>query len=544
MEHKLLNRQLRRLHLDASQPPTSAEQWQLFLDTVARVYNEADLNRYRLERSLAVSSDEMQELNAKLLARTKELERQAETLQHEVARRRQVEEQLRHDANHDGLTLLPNRTLFMERMNRALARLRRHPELRCAVLFLDLDDFKVINDSLGHETGDVMLVEVASRLLNCVREIDTVCHPDASTTARLGGDEFVVLLEGVPDAETAQAVADRIGAVISRPFHIDDHNLKVRASIGIAMAETGHESTDDLLREADTAMYSAKHIGKGQIALFDEKMHAAVAARLRLEGELRKAVESGEFELFYQPIVALESARLSGFEALLRWRHPDGALIAPESFISIAEEAGIISSLGRWVLHTACTQIRRWMDMDSDYALPVSVNISRRQILDHDLAGEIRQVLDETGVPGELLKLEVTESVVMSHVEHVKGVLEEIRSMGVEIMMDDFGTGYSSLSCLHDMCVDALKIDRSFVRTTRNNRQYAAVVDAIIHLAHVLDKKVVCEGIERPEQLAQMLALGCEYGQGFLFAHAMPADKATRMIQSDHQWQIPAANAG
>lgn len=498
------------------------------------------MNRYRLERSLSISSDEMEELNTKLLARTRELEQQTEALRHEVARRCQVEEQLRHDANHDGLTLLPNRALFQERMNRALGRLRRHPDLRCSVLFLDLDDFKVINDSLGHDTGDVLLVEVASRILNCVREIDTVCQPDQSTTARLGGDEFVVLLEGVPDESAARAAAERIKTVMAQPFHIDGQDLNIGVSIGIAMAVTGRESTDDLIREADTAMYNAKHTGKGRVAVFDAHMHAAVAARLKLENELRAAVESGEFELFYQPIVELDTAHLSGFEALLRWRHPDGSLIPPSAFISIAEETGIISRLGEWVLRTACEQIRKWMDLKPQRPLPVSVNVSRRQILEQDLASDVRRVLEETGVPGSLLKLEVTESIVMSNVERVKSVLEQIRAMDVEIMMDDFGTGYSSLSCLHDLCIDALKVDRSFVRTMGNNRQYAAVVDAIIHLAHVLDKKVVCEGIEQSEQLAQMLALGCEYGQGFLFSKALSPKKATRLVEHDHQWRVTA----
>lgn len=482
----------------------------------------------------------MQELHQRLLARANELERQASTLQVEVTRRRSVEEQLRHDAQHDGLTLLPNRSLLTERINRAMARLRRFSGSQCAVIYLDLDNFKVINDSLGHNAGDELLVEVARRITSCIRDNDAVCRADDVTTARLGGDEFVVLLEGVQDALAAFTVAERISHALAQPFCIKKHDLKIGASVGIAMAQTGYETTEDLLREADTAMYTAKTSGKGRATMFDQQMHDAVAERLKLEGDLRAAIDEHKIELFYQPILSLDSAELAGFEALVRWRNNVGHFVPPLIFIPVAEDAGLITVLGRWVLRTACKQMRTWLDAYPGRNLYVSVNVSRQQIVGNDLFQDIQQALRDHNLPGNALKIEITESVIMSSVDTVQKVLERIRALGVQVMMDDFGTGYSSLSCLHHLSIDALKIDRAFLHTMGSDRRYAAVLDAIINLAHLLEKTVICEGIEKSEQLAQMLALDCEYGQGYLFSPPLPAVEAERMLRDDHSWCISA----
>jgi diguanylate cyclase (GGDEF)-like protein len=538
--HELLERQLQRIGARAGEVPT-AEAWSRLLEIVSRAYADFDLSRGRLERSLSVSSREMRELQERLLARTTELESQTAALTSEVARRRQIESRLRHDAQHDGLTLLPNRAHLLDRLAQCLSRLRRHPDLKCAVLFLDLDNFKVVNDSLGHEAGDKLLVECSQRLLGCVRDNDSVSSGSDSTTARLGGDEFVILLEGVRDIHAAIAVADRIQRAVAQPLDIDGHVIAIGASIGVTLAVTGEESVDDLLREADTAMYAAKHAGKSRVAIFDQDMHAAVRARLRLEHELRAALGSGAFELHYQPIIALETAQLCGFEALVRWRHPDGTLVMPGVFISIAEEIGIITTLGRWVLRTACAEARAWNDRLTDgRTLSVSVNVSRYQLLHHDLVGEIEDALAETGLSSSLLKLEVTEAIVMADAQPARDVLSRVRALGVEVHMDDFGAGYSSLSSLHQLDVDGLKIDRAFAGSIGKSRTYVAVIDAIVQLAHVLDKRVICEGIEDTEQLAQMLALGCDGGQGYLFSKPIPADEVWSLIDQNRTWSVAA----
>ena len=542
-EHPQLRRQLRRNQLERGSLPTDAGAWRTFLDAVGRAYCDHDQSRYRLERALQISSDEMQLLNQQLLGQTRDLAERTESLRAEMDQRERIEQQLRHDATHDPLTKLPNRAMILERLGRRTRRAQRYADTTFAVLFLDLDNFKVINDSLGHDAGDRLLMEVAERLQRCLRNLDTVVRgAGTGLTARLGGDEFVVLLEDITDTNASMRVAERVKAAITEPMDIDGHRVEVSASIGIAVDDGHAMSPDDLLRQADTAMYFAKHSGKGRCAIFDRRMHLAAMARLSLENELRDALSRSEFVLHYQPIVHLATGRVTAVEALIRWQPAEGALIAPGAFVAVAEEMGLISELGRWVLAEACHRTQGWNErLPEELAVSVSVNISRKQIFESDLVEDITCALRSSGLEPHRLKIEITEGTVMTESGTAAQVLDAIRQMGVSVLMDDFGTGYSSLSCLHHLGVDGLKIDRSFITTLQSNRRYAAVVDAIVRLAHALNKTVTCEGIETPEQLAGVLALDCDYGQGYLFSRPVAADRIEALLSGPPPWNALAA---
>ncbi len=452
-------------------------------------------------------------------------------LQAEIAERKTAQEQLQHDAFHDALTSLPNRAFLLERLANCLERSKRQPSYLYALLFLDIDNFKLINDSLGHSVGDELLVKMADRLDNCLRGLDTVVRVDRDSTARLGGDEFVVLLDGIGRPSDAVLVAERIQKAISHPFQLRGHEVVVSASIGITLSETKQKPAEDLLRDADTAMYRAKLAGKAQHALFDEKMHAEVMASLRLENDLRWAVERKEFVIHYQPIVALESGRICAFEALVRWKHPVRGMVYPAEFVPVAEEKGLIVPLGRWVMQEACRQLRAWNDkLPPERALSININVSKRQVMEPGYVDLVHAVLEETGVEGRHVGLEITENLIMEQTAKIIRVLLQLQRTGITLHMDDFGTGHSSLSCLHEFPLDVLKIDRAFAATTESNREYAAVVNAIVTLAHNLTMQVTAEGIESPEQFAQILALDCDFGQGYFFSEPLPAAEAEALI--------------
>jgi diguanylate cyclase (GGDEF)-like protein/PAS domain S-box-containing protein len=443
----------------------------------------------------------------------------------DVTERKAAEEKLQHDAFHDSLTGLPNRSLFKEHLRIAIGRARRSPDHRYAVLFLDLDRFKIVNDSLGHSFGDELLKVIADRLAQTVRaNIDIV--------ARLGGDEFVILLEGIEEASTATHVASRIQHSLREPVRIGGHEVFVTASIGVALSTTGYADAEDLLRDADTAMYRAKARGRACHEVFDKQMHARAVALLELENDLRRAVEREEFEVYYQPIVSIsEGKRITGFEALVRWRHPTKGLIPPGDFISVAEDTGQIIAIGRWVLREACRQMKRWDRRGQRAgALTLSVNLSGKQFLQPDLVEQVRETLRETGFDPRRLQLEITESVVIENTEVVTSMLTQLREMGVQVTMDDFGTGYSSLSYLHSFPIDVLKIDRSFIAGMSGRDSKSEIVKSVLTLASSMGMKVVAEGVETEEQLSHLQGLNCSYGQGYLFSRPVDADAVEHLL--------------
>ena len=438
----------------------------------------------------------------------------------DVTERKHAEEQLVHQALHDALTGLPNRALFLDRLGLALSRLERRPGL-AAVFFLDLDYFKVVNDSLGHSAGDQVLVAVAARLQSSLR--------DGDTAARLGGDEFAVLCDDLVDEGEALQIAERLGAAVaSHPVPLAGRELVVTASIGVAFATQPDQRPEALLRDADAAMYRAKERGRARYELFDSAMRARAVARLETEATLRSALEDGQLSLSYQPEVSIADGRLIGAEALLRWRPDaraadDRELTPPSEFIAVAEETGLIVPIGEWVLREACAHLARWRDVSPERAPDrVSINLSGRQLASTDLVDVVERALETAGLPPSVLCMEVTESVLMDDIELAVGALKALKALGVEIAIDDFGTGYSSLAHLRRFPVDMLKIDHSFVDGLGRNPEDAAIVRAVIALAQTLELTVVAEGVERPEQLEALRALGCERAQGNLFSSPLP----------------------
>ena len=440
----------------------------------------------------------------------------------EVTARIQAEEQLKHDALHDGLTGLPNRNLLMERLDLALKRAKRYCEFHFALLFLDLDNFKVVNDSLGHLVGDELLLAVATQLMELIRETDLA--------ARLGGDEFVILLEGLDEIEEAVRVAQRILDVLRSPLQMAEREVFISTSIGIVVGASSYQNAEELLRDADLAMYRAKKSGPGRYAMFDPAMHWQVVQRLHLENDLRLALENREFFLDYQPIVNLKTLVIQGFEALIRWQHPQRGLVSPREFIPIAEETGLILPLGRWVLHTACQQLAAWQAQFPDKPLRISVNLSVKQ-LQEKLLPQVEEVLTHYPLQDDSLVLEITESMLVQNVESTRDLLTQIQAKGIRFSIDDFGTGYSCLSYLHQLPVSHLKIDRTFVSPSQPDARHQLIAESIIALSNLLELKVIAEGVETLPQLQWLKKLGCELGQGFLFSPPVPAAQATELLQ-------------
>ncbi len=447
----------------------------------------------------------------------------------DVTKRKAVEIQLLHDAFHDKLTGLPNRALCLDRVGQSIARAQRSPDYLFAVLLLDLDRFKVVNDSLGPTVGDRMLVEIARRLEQCLRPSDTV--------SRLGGDEFALLLDGIKDVGDTIHVAERVQQELAAPFVLGGQEVFAGASIGIALSATGYEQAEDVLRDADIAMHRAKTLGKSGHEMFDTVMHARAVKRLEIETDLRRAIEREEFRVFYQPIVSLETGEITGFEALVRWQHPERGLVSPAEFIPVVEETRLILPLGRWVLRESCRQLKEWQTRFPEHPpLTVAVNLSGRQFEQPDLIAHIRQILEETQLSPGRLKLEITESVIMENADSASALLLQIREMGIELAIDDFGTGYSSLSYLHRFPINALKIDRSFVSRIGAQGENAEIVRTIIALADNLCLDVVAEGVETAEQLAHLRALHCRHGQGYFFSKPIEAAAVESLLVRRPTW--------
>ena len=624
MFHSILKRQLKKVGVTPESCP-SLEEWQEFLARVNRAYTEADQERYLLERSLTISSEEMQnvyeqlrqsetryalaaqgandglwdwdltknevyysprwreilgcdsteadsaprfwldrihpddrgiveaELAAHLEGNTQHFQNEHRVLHKndayrwvlsrglavrdengkayrlagslsDITERKQAEYKLQHDAMHDTLTGLPNRAKLMDRLSRSLIRNRHGSEYSFAILFLDLDRFKIINDSLGHLAGDQLLIAVANKLTALVRPDDMV--------ARLGGDEFVILLDHIRDKKQVSPVANRIIKALSHPFRVAQQEVYTSTSIGIAFSASNYEKAENLLRDADIAMYRAKAKGKARFEIFDHEMHDRAVTLLQLENDLRHALQHDELSVHYQPIVSLQSGQMIGFEALARWIHPTRGFVPPSEFIPVAEDTDLIYPIGEWVLRESCRQLKEWDEQfPSSQPLIVSVNLSAKQLEKRGLVEQIQGILQETGLAAERLKLEITESVLMSNAEQSIVLIQRLRDLGICISIDDFGTGYSSLSYLHRFPIDTLKVDRSFVNGLGSNSENSEIVQTIILLAHNLGIDVVAEGVETDEQLGHLQQMKCGYGQGYLYSKPVAPAQAAELIQ-------------
>jgi diguanylate cyclase (GGDEF)-like protein/PAS domain S-box-containing protein len=439
----------------------------------------------------------------------------------------------------DPLTGLPNRLLFIDRLNRLIKYSKRRKNHSFAVVFMDLDGFKMINDSMGHMVGDQLLVGVAERLEKCLRATDTLARlRDTYTVARLGGDEFTVLLDDLKDPNDAKIAADRLMKALKPPFLLAGKEVYTSVSIGIAQSNPVYEGPDEMLRDADTAMYHAKSLGKGRYEVFDAKMRASVMARLQLETDLRHALERREFRNYYQPIVNLASGEIAGFEALLRWQHPTRGLLGPIEFIGVVEETGLIRELGWWNLSEACRQIGEWRAASTaNRDLIISVNLSAKQFLQPNLVADIANLLREIKLPPDALKLEITESTVMKDPSGAVEMLQQIKSLGVRLAIDDFGTGYSSLSYLHRFPLDTLKIDRSFISSMDDDGDGMEIARTILPMAKNLRLDVVAEGVETLEQFELLKKFNCAFGQGYYFSRPLSADGITTLLKGELAWQ-------
>lgn len=444
----------------------------------------------------------------------------------DISQTKQVEEHLSHGVFYDELTGRPNRKFLLKDLSDKLALNKQKKDYLFAVILLDLDRFKVINDSLGHERGDELLIALSRRLETCVRHGDLV--------VRLDGDEFAILLNNIKNINCATQIADRIYKELILPFNLDGHEIFVDVSIGIAMSNQNHQRAEEILRDADLAMHHAKKLGKSCYQVFNTDMHVRAMEVLKLENDLRRAIERQEFILHYQPIVLLENRKIIGFEALVRWQHPERGLISPLEFISIAEETGLINSLGFWVLREACRQMRAWQLQFPDASLEmISVNVSGKQLLKIDFIQQVKQILQETNLEPHCLKLEITESVLVENNQLILSIIEQLKSLNIQFSMDDFGTGYSSLSYLHNFPIKTLKIDRSFVQRMNESGQNLGIVRAIVTLALNLRMDVVAEGIETANQLAQLKVLKCTYGQGYFFAKPLEVKAVETLLESE-----------
>ena len=434
-----------------------------------------------------------------------------------------------HDALHDTLTGLPNRTLFLDRIRQILKKRERNPKLQYAVIYIDLDRFRLVNESLGHVHGDELIIQTGHRLRDCVQPGDTV--------ARLGGDEYAILMEDIDEIDLAIKLTETIQSEFSKPFSLGDKEVFSSGSMGVACSNIDYERPEDIIRDAELAMYKAKRLGNSKSILFDDNFRRSPISPIDLDTDLRRALDRNEMQIHYQPIISLRDGVISGFEALLRWKHRIRGNISPSEFIPLAEETGLIYELGQWVLHQACLQTLYWNnEREPEKALELSINLSGRQFADPNLVNGVLDNLDKSGLKAKNLKLEITESVLMENAPRSIDMLNQLKAHDIKVCVDDFGTGYSSLSYLHTFPIDTLKVDRSFVNDMGRNYKNMEIIRTITMLAHNLKLDVIAEGVETAEQHAQLSALGCQYAQGFYFSRPVDSNDASNLIQLDRRW--------
>lgn len=489
----------------------------------------------RVQNQLALLSAQkhIKQLNLQLEKRvreyTKKLDNTFKKLQQEILEKQQLKTKLDDVVLNDSLTGLPNRVLFTKKLGAVLKRSKQEFGCHFAVLFLDCDRFKVINDSLGHVVGDELLIAIAGSLKKILAS--------KYTLARFGGDEFAVLLEDLVDINMAIQVANDILHQLSSPFHIWQYEIFINASIGIIWGNNEYEKPEHLLRDVDTAMYRAKDMGRARYHVFNPEMHQTAVQLLELENDLRKAIKRQEFLVYYQPIVSLATGNITAFEALVRWQHPTRGLLLPNEFIPVAEETGLISSINTWVLHSVCEQLSFWQQIiPQEESINISVNLSPKLFSQHSLIATIDEILYRTKVNPNYLKIEITESVIMEHSKVVRKIIQQLKLRNIKLIMDDFGTGYSCLSYLHRLPLSSLKIDQSFIKIMQENQDSMGLVPAIISMAHSMGMTVIAEGVETTKQLAQLRSLNCDFAQGYLFAQALDSQAVLDLIGRKLQW--------
>ncbi|AFY58193.1 diguanylate cyclase (GGDEF) domain-containing protein [Rivularia sp. PCC 7116] len=495
-----------------------------FAEVIVRVQNQLKLRSAQVE-ILNLNN----QLEERVKQRTLELENALYKLKIEVRSRQELQNKLLENALRDALTSLPNRVFFINRLEQALNRTKSELDYHFAILFIDCDRFKIVNDSLGHLVGDELLIAIAKRLQTSLSPLDTL--------ARLGGDEFGILLENVSDIDMVTGIAERILNSLAQHFQISRYQVFVNVSIGINWGNLNYEKPEYLLRDADTAMYRAKALGRGRFHIFNPEMHKQAIKTLELENDLRRALERQELIVYYQPIICLKTGSIGGFEALVRWQHPTRGLVLPTEFISVAEETGLIYAIDTWVLKSACNQLRIWLANSLvPKNLHMSVNLSAKLFLQPNFLAQIDQIIYETKLNPAFLELEITESVIMENSVDVKTTLNEIKQRNINLTMDDFGTGYSSLSYLHSFPLNTLKIDKSFLNLMQKNHQNMGLVPAMIGIAHSMGMKAIAEGVENSEQLSQIKDLKCNFAQGNLFSQPAPPQHILDLILSNPKW--------
>jgi diguanylate cyclase (GGDEF)-like protein len=467
---------------------------------------------------------ELQQTMGKLQGQTSKLEKTNQELQNEITERKAIERQLTYDSLHDAMTGLPNRVLFLDRLGQAIEYCKRRTDCTFAVLFVDIDHFKVINDSLGHLTGDQLLISAGKRMEDCLRSSDTV--------ARLGGDEFAILLEMTGAKNSASTIIEKLQEAIKLPFSLHGHELYITASIGVVLSVANYVHPEEVLRDADIAMYQAKAHGKARFETFDIKMRSHAFSRLEMEQDLRTALENGEFQLYYQPIISIKSNQLVSFEALIRWIHPTRGLLLPNEFLPIAEESGLILPIDKWVLNEACSQLKKWHEKyPSLQNVSVNVNVSNKQFAQPNFVDTVIKALQINNLTAEALKLEITENVLISNYSAANKVFTKLRDFGIQLEIDDFGSGYSALAYLQHFPISAIKIDKSFVDEIGRSHRGIELIRAIISMARELGRDAIAEGIETAEQLNELIGLSCNLGQGFLLSRPLDKESAERILE-------------